>query len=245
MKAMILAAGLGTRLRPLSGPTPKCLMPLAGRPILDWTLRWLREHGVTECVINLHHMADRVRSFCGDGSPYDLRVHYSFEPELLGTAGAVKKAASHFDSPFFVIYADNFSCWDLGELERAFSKRRPAAAVAVHWRKDVTQSGMIELDPEDRILRFVEKPRPDEVTSRYVSAGFFHLDPGVLRYIPSGGFSDFGLHVFPKLLEAGEEMIAVRMEEPIIGIDTPASYRRACKLALKTGNGFRFSGTGK
>lgn len=115
MKAMILAAGLGTRLRPLTKGKPKCLIPLAGRPLIEWTLRWLRKAGIGECMINLHYLPDKVRNLVGDGSQYGLRVYYSHEPELLGTAGAVKKVSDFFDSPFYVVYSDNFSQWDYQE----------------------------------------------------------------------------------------------------------------------------------
>ena len=120
MKAMILAAGLGTRLRPLTNHAPKCMLPLAGRPLIDWELQWLGSFGVTECVINLHYLPDMVRAYVGDGSQYGMRVHYSYEPELLGTAGAVKKVADFFDEPFYVIYSDNFSQWDIAKLKIAY-----------------------------------------------------------------------------------------------------------------------------
>ena len=163
MKAMILAAGKGTRLLPLTKNLPKCLMPLAGRPLIDWQLSWLKKHGVTECVINLHHLPDQVRTHCGDGAAFGLHVEYSFEPELLGTAGAVKKVADFFaDAPFLVIYGDNFSQWDLGGLA-ADSGRAALAVMAVHWREDVTHSGMVETDAAERKVppsMRVRKPTP-------------------------------------------------------------------------------------
>jgi len=233
MKAMVLAAGLGTRLRPFTEDKPKCLIPLAGRPLIDWTLRWLYRSGVTECMINLHYLADKVRQFVGDGSKYGLQVHYSYEPELLGTAGAVKKVEKFFDQPFYVIYSDNFSQWDLRKLVYIYEKHRPSATVAVHWREDVTQSGMVELDQNNRILRLVEKPGMGNVTSHYVNAGFYYLDPRVFNYIPDGKPCDFAFHVFPEMLRAGKEMYAVKMEDPIIGIDTIDAYKKANDLALK------------
>jgi len=233
MKAMVLAAGLGTRLRPLTDGNPKCLIPLAGRPLIDWTLRWLCRSGVTECMINLHYLADKVRQFVGDGSRYGLRVDYSYEPELLGTAGAVKKVEKFFDRPFYVIYSDNFSQWNLKRLVEIYGKHHPSVTMAVHWREDVTQSGMVEVDRDDRILRIVEKPKPENVASHYVNAGFYFLDPRVFNYIPDGKPYDFAFHVFPEMLRAGEEMVAVRMEEPIIGIDTIEAYKRADEMALK------------
>lgn len=230
---MVLAAGLGTRLRPLTEGIPKCLAPLAGRPLIDWTLRWLASFGISECMINLHYFPEKVRDFVGDGSQYGLKVQYSYEPELLGTAGAVKKVEHFFDQPFFVIYSDNFSQWDLGHLREGSERYGAAGAMAVHWREDVTQSGMVEMDSENRMVRLVEKPKPGEVTSHWVNAGFYYLDPKVLDYIPEGQFFDFAHHVFPKMLEAGEKIYAVKMEDPIIGIDTMETYERANDLASK------------
>jgi mannose-1-phosphate guanylyltransferase len=233
MKAMILAAGMGTRLLPLTKNLPKCLMPLAGRPLIDWQLSWLKKHGVTECVINLHYLPDQVRAHCGVGAAYGLRVEYSFEPELLGTAGAVKKVTDFFNAaPFFVIYGDNFSQWDLGRLV-GVSGGETLAVMAVHRREDVTHSGMVETDTTDRILRYVEKPSADAVTSHWVNAGFYYLHPKVLDYIPAGEFCDFSYNVFPTMLHAGEALYAAKMDEPIIGIDTLEAYHQADALAHK------------
>jgi len=236
LKAMILAAGKGTRLLPLTKNLPKCLMPLAGRPLIDWQLAWLKKHGVTECVINLHYLPEQVRAHCGDGAAFGLHVEYSFEPELLGTAGAVKKVADFFtDAPFLVIYGDNFSQWDLGRLKVCFeqpgSTAAPLAVMAVHWREDVTHSGMVETDAADRILRYVEKPPADAVTSHWVNAGFYYLNPKVLEYIPAGEFCDFSYHIFPAMLQAGQPLYAAKMEDPIIGIDTLEAYKRADEYA--------------
>jgi len=233
---MILAAGKGTRLLPLTKNLPKCLMPLAGQPLIDWQLSWLKKHGVTECVINLHYLPEQVRTHCGDGAAFDLHVEYSFEPKLLGTAGAVKKVSDFFvDAPFLVIYGDNFSQWDLGRLKACFeqpdSAAAPLAVMAVHWRDDVTHSGMVETDAEDRILRYVEKPSAEEVTSHWVNAGFYHLHPKVLDCIPAGEFCDFSYHVFPAVLQAGEAPYATKMDQPIIGIDTLEAYKRADEYA--------------
>jgi mannose-1-phosphate guanylyltransferase len=237
LKAMILAAGKGTRLLPLTKNLPKCLMSLAGRPLIDWQLSWLKKHGVTECVINLHYLPDQVRTYCRDGAYYGLRVEYSFEPELLGTAGAVKKVADFFDSPFLVIYGDNFSQWNLKRLEACFeqpdSAAAPLAVMAVHWREDVTHSGMVETDAADRILRYVEKPTADAVTSHWANAGFYFLHPTVLNYIPAGEFCDFSYHVFPAMLQADEALYVAKMDQPIIGIDTLEAYRHADALARR------------
>lgn len=131
---------------------------IGGRPLIEWTLCWLKKHGVTECVINLHYLQEQVKEFAGDGSQYGLKVHYSFEPVLLGTAGAVKKMVDFFKEPFYLIYGDNFSQWNLLELKDVFELHQPVAVMAIHWREDVTQSGMIDMDEDGRILRIVENP---------------------------------------------------------------------------------------
>lgn len=228
---MVLAAGLGTRLRPLTDDIPKCLIPIGGKPLIDWTLRWLHHNGVRECVINLYYLPDKVEQLVGDGSQYGLRVHYSYETELLGTAGAVKKVANFFDKPFYVIYSDNFSQWDIRKLKFEYERNDSIGTVAVHWREDVTQSGMVEFDQNNRILRLTEKPKPEDLTSHYVNAGFYYLNPRVFNYIPEGEPCDFAFHVFPEMLRAREEMYAVKMEDPIIGIDTIESYHLANELA--------------
>jgi mannose-1-phosphate guanylyltransferase len=241
MKAMVLAAGKGTRLLPLTKTLPKCLMPLAGRPLIDWQLSWLKKHGVAECVINLHYLPEQVRSHVRDGSQYGLHVKYSYEPELLGTAGAVKKVGDFFaDAPFYVIYSDNFSQWDLRKLGEKWDSpyfshekmgQSPFFSMAVHWREDVTSSGMVVTDQNERILSYVEKPKAEDVTSHWVNAGFYFMHPKVLDYIPEGQFYDFSYHVFPAMLAAGEPVYAVKMEDPIIGIDTLAAYERANSFA--------------
>jgi len=280
LKAMVLAAGMGTRLKPLTDDKPKCLMPLAGRPLIDWTLSWLKGHGITECVINLHYLPDMVKAFVGDGSQHGMKVRYSYETELLGTAGAVKKVEDFFaDGPFYIIYADNFSQWDMEKLRDVYEGREgknretldvrregqkdsktknvkseeqkakmlrltsnvshltplprndACVVMAVHWREDVTQSGMIEMDEDDRIVRIVEKPKPEDVTSHFVNAGFLYMDPKVLQYIPEGVPWDFSYQVFPEMLEAGERLYAVKMDEPIIGIDNIEAYEQAEKYA--------------
>lgn len=229
---MILAAGKGTRLLPLTKNLPKCLMPLAGLPLIDWQLHWLKDHDVTECIINLHYLPDQVQNHVQDGRQHGLRVEYSLEPELLGTAGAVKKVADFFyKDPFLVIYGDNFSQWNLEKLKQLYNTVSCAGVMAVHWREDVTSSGMVETNEEDMIMRYTEKPPVEAVTTNWVNAGFYLLNPKVLDYIPQDTFCDFSYHVIPAMLRAGEVLYAAKMDQPIIGIDTLQAYKKADEYA--------------
>ena len=228
-RAMILAAGLGTRLRPLTDRVPKCMIPLAGRPLLEHTVLWLRGYGVTDLVINVHHLAEVVERHFGDGARFGVRIAYSREDELLGTAGAVRLGARGFEEPFIVWYGDNLSAC---RLDRLWARHRAgpgaAATIALFHRDDPTQSGIVGLTPEGRITRFLEKPTPAEVFSHWISAGIFVLDPRVLAAIPGGRFCDFGRDVFPALLARGEALYGYPMsaDEGLWWIDRPEDLAR-------------------
>src|SRR5512146_2599604 len=156
MKAMILAAGEGTRLRPLTDKLPKPMMPLGNKPLLGYTLALLAQHNIRDVAINLHHCPETVRDYFGDGSAWNVRITYSFEPELLGTAGAVKKLEAFWNEAFLVVYGDNLTDCDLTRLVAFHRAQGGLATLALFWRDDVQHSGVVALDEHDRITRFVE-----------------------------------------------------------------------------------------
>lgn len=226
MKAMVLAAGLGTRLDGCAPELPKPMMPVGGKPVLAHNLELLALHGVRDVIVNLHHRAERIVEYCGDGSRFGLSITYSWEPVLLGTAGAVRHAAAEFQSSFFVVYGDNLSTCDLSRLRVYHHRCGGIATVAVFEREDPRTSGIVELDDDGRIRRFVEKPHPSEVFSRLVSAGILVLQPEAIAAIGEG-VSDFGRDVFPELLARGLPVFGYRMSEQLWWIDTPVDYARA------------------
>lgn len=228
MKAMLLAAGIGSRLRPLTDHMPKCMVPVGGVPLVERTVHWLRDSGITDLCINLHAHPQVVRRHFGDGSAFGVRLRYAEEPTLLGTAGAVGAVRTWLaDAPFLVIYADNLIRCDLTRVRALHERTHATATIALFWREDVTRSGMVVLDTDDRILRFVEKPSPQQAISHWVSAGLLLCDPRVLRFIGAPP-TDFGYDVLPALLAAGEQLIGYRMgaEEPLHWIDTPDDLAR-------------------
>lgn len=226
---MILAAGEGTRLRPLTDLVPKCMVEVAGKPILAHAVERLRAAGVTDITVNLHHLPQIVMDYFGDGSAWGVSIRYSREPELLGTAGGVGKVREHFTSPFFVWYGDNVSTCLLDRLYAFHRARRGIATIALYRRDDPRSSGIAQLDTTDRVVRFVERPTPDQVFGNLVNAGIYVLEPDVLPYIPLGRASDFGRDVFPALLEAGEAVFGYRMGpgEGLWWIDTSRDLERA------------------
>jgi mannose-1-phosphate guanylyltransferase len=228
MKAMVLTAGAGTRLGSLTARVPKPMVPVAGRPILDYTIGHLVRHGVQDLVINLHFHADMIRTYCGDGSRWGARIRYSPEAELLGTAGALAPWRAFFDRTFMVVYGDNLTTCDLTRLRAFHGERRADATLALYWRDQPGAGGIAEVDADGRILRFLEKPSPEQIFSRWVNAGLLVLEPGLLDFVPDGRAADFGRDVLPACVAAGRRVFGYRMPagERLWWIDTPEDLDR-------------------
>lgn len=227
MKAMILAAGEGTRLRPLTLSLPKPMVPIVGVPLLARTLAWLSGQGVTECAINLFHRPQIIPDTFGDEFQ-GVRLHYFFEDTLRGTAGGVKAAAAIFeDAPFFVIYGDNLIHADLSRLWDFHHTSGGAGTVALFEHPNPTAAGIVGLDDADRITRFVEKPPADQIFSTWANAGVYVLNPSVLDAIPESEPSDFGRDIFPKLLAEGQALYGTPLGGYLQDTGTPDSYRQA------------------
>jgi NDP-sugar pyrophosphorylase family protein len=224
MKAMLLAAGKSTRLRPYTDRIPKPMIEIGGKPLLEHNLDLLRRHGITEAVINLHHMPEVVTGYFGDGSRLGMGLTYSYEPELLGTAGAVKEMEVKFrDAPFCVLYADNLTGCDITGMVAFHQAKGGIGTISVYECEDPTVSGIFGLDANRRVVRFVEKPPPELVFSNLANGGVYIFEPEVLDYIPAGRASDFGLDVFPDLLRKGLGLYAWPIQ-PIVKIDTVSIY---------------------
>lgn len=234
---MVLAAGRGTRLRPLTDLVPKPMIPVAGRPLLEYVLRLLRRHGFDQVVVNLHHLPEVIADAFGDGRRLGMAITYSREPELLGTAGAVRHMAAFFDQPFLVYYADNLCNVDLSALWCDHLRSGALATIGLQWMDDPTQRGILELRPDGRIARIVEKPRPDQVFDDYlVNAGVYGLDPAILSHLGEGPAPDFSHHVFPSLLAGGAPLRGHRLCGQVLSTDTPSRYAATC--AAVAGGGF-------
>lgn len=227
-KAMVLAAGQGTRLRPLTETIPKCMVPVGGKPVLEHVIERLHRAGVEEIVINLSHLPDAVAGYFDDGRRWGLKLTYSIEPRPLGTAGGLRSVRWFFDRTSYVWYGDNLSTCNLTRLVAHHWRKDAAATVALFHREDSTSSGIADLDAGDRIVRFVEKPRPEHITSHWVNAGIYVIEPEVVSAIPEDGTPDFGKDVFPTLLARGVPVYGYRMspEERLWWIDTADDLRR-------------------
>ncbi|PLS79810.1 MAG: nucleotidyl transferase [Chloroflexi bacterium] len=224
MKAMILAAGVGSRLRPLTDTIPKPMLPIAGEPLLAHTLRWLRSFGVTQIALNLHALPEVVQAGLGDGAQWDVHLLYSYEPELRGTAGAVKHLMSFFDERFVVVYGDLLVNIDLAALAAFHQDRRAVLTVGLKPTDTPASQGMIQCDETGLITRFVEKPRHWPADQRTANAGVYIVEPVVLSHIPPDQPSDWGHDILPALIAAGLPVYGVPVSGFLVDIGTPAVY---------------------
>lgn len=201
MKAMLLAAGLGTRLRPLTYELPKPMVPVLGRPVMEHILRLLAKHGFDDVVANLHYFPDLIRGRFGDGSDYGVRLVYSHEPELLGTAGGVRNVRDHFgDETFLIISGDALTDIDLGALWAAHKEKGGIATLALKRVEDTSQFGVVIVGEDGRIQGFQEKPDPAEALSNLGNCGIYVFEPEIFDYFPDTEFVDWAMDVFPTLL---------------------------------------------
>jgi mannose-1-phosphate guanylyltransferase len=201
MQAMVMAAGLGTRLRPLTYEVPKPLVPVANRPIMEHILRLLPRHGVQRVIANLHWFPDAIRARFGDGSGLGLELTYECEEELLGTAGGVRNVASFFGGEaFLVLAADALTDIDLTALSAAHEENGGIATLAVKRISNVSEYGVVIAGPDGRIQGFQEKPDPAEALSDMANCMIYVLEPEIFDYFPDQPAVDFALDVFPALL---------------------------------------------
>jgi len=234
MKAMILAAGEGTRLRPLTNHTPKPMLPLAGRPLLEHIILNLKRCDITEYGLNLYHLPHKVMDYFGNGERLGVRLHYSVEEHLLGSAGGVRKLQSLFTETFLVYYGDVFTLANLRPLIEVHRQCGAVATMGLYRVPDPWNRGIVELDDNQLIKRFVEKPARDQVFSNLANAGFYVLEPEILERIPAGQVYDFGHDVFPALLAAGGKVAGYVIEDTIIDIGLPEKYDEANKFVSAT-----------
>ncbi len=219
MKALLLAAGRGSRLSPLTDALPKVMAPVGGRPLLERHVASLVAAGVLDIWINLHHLPEVITRHFGGGTAYGARIRYSYEPEILGTAGAVKKLEAEFrGGPFLVVYGDNYLDINWPGFIGPASARTGTGTIAVFKKSDATGSGIVDLGRADRITRFKEKPRKGEIFSCWANAGIYFFRPEILAFIPDG-FSDFGRDVIPRVIRGGGRLYAHRLPGGVWAID--------------------------
>ena len=236
MKGMVLAAGKGTRLFPLTGVIPKPMAPVAGKPVLQHIFDLVTRSGAEEIHVNVHYRADAILGLYGTETQVNgAKIHFTQEERLTGTAGGARRLASAgaFEETFVVIMGDALTDVDLRELVTFHKENGAIATLALKHVGDTSEYGVAELDTKKNILRFQEKPELLEAKSNLANTGIYVLEPEVLDYVPEGAFFDFAKDVFPRLLESGEKVVGYDEGEFYWSdIGTLESYRTAQRDAL-------------
>ena len=201
LRAYIMAAGLGTRLYPLTGRTSKPMVPILNRPVMEHILNLLARHGVREVAANLYHYPDDIRSHFGDGARFGLALRYNLEKELLGTAGGVGTFREFFaDGTFVVVSGDALTDVDLSAFVAYHQSTGGLATMVVKRVSDPSLYGVVVHDEQRRVTGFQEKPPRSEALSNLCNCGIYAFEPGIFDYISDGVFTDFAHDVFPAML---------------------------------------------
>ncbi len=227
LKAVVMGGGQGTRLRPLTCHLPKPMVPVCNRPVMEYCLELLQRHATTHVYVTLHYLADEVIAHFGNGSDFGLRMHYSVEQEPMGTAGSVHLLKDSLDSTFFVVSGDALTDFDLQAALQFHRKSKAKATLVLTRVHNPLEFGVVVVDEEHRIIRFLEKPTWGEVFSDTVNTGIYILEPDVLDLIPAGQAFDFSKDLFPLMLEQKMPLFGYVAEGYWCDIGTLEQYQDA------------------
>lgn len=228
MQALILAGGKGTRLRPLTVYTPKPIVPICNRQFLLYQIDTLRRAGITDITLSLSYQPQKIEQQLGDGTEFGVKLKYTVEPQPMGTAGAYKYAEDLIREPTVVFNGDVLSDLDLKAMIREHVERKAVASIYLTPVSNPTAYGLVETEKDGRILRFLEKPKVEEITTNTINAGAYILEPRVLDLIPAGENYSFEYNLFPSLLERREQFYAhIPPRTYWMDIGTPARYLQA------------------
>jgi mannose-1-phosphate guanylyltransferase/phosphomannomutase len=212
MKAVVMAGGEGTRLRPLTSNQPKPMVPIVGKPCMEHIVELLRAHDFEDVIVTVAFLPQAIRSYFGDGEPLGVNIEYSVEETPLGTAGSVRLAADKLDDTFLVISGDALCDFDLAKLVKFHRKRGAAVTIGLKSVENPLEFGIVVTDDGGRIERFLEKPSWGQVFSDTINTGVYVLEPEVLAHVPADRPFDFSKELFPLLLEMGRPLYGLPME---------------------------------
>src|SRR5437660_1335884 len=227
MKAVIMAGGEGTRLRPLTSNQPKPMLPLANRPMMEHIVRILTEPGFDEIVVTLAFLPQAMRTYFGDGSEFGVRMVYATEETPLGTAGSVLNARQELTERFLVISGDVLTDFDLSEIVRFHDENKAMATIGLKAMENPLEFGIVITRDDGSIERFLEKPTWGQVFSDTINTGIYFLEPAIFDHIPGGEAVDFSSDVFPKLLADGKPLYGCVVDGYWEDVGTVEAYRKA------------------
>lgn len=225
--AIILAGGEGIKLRPLTYEIPKSLIPISGKPLVEYTVEMLKKAEVRNIIFAIGHLGDKIRQHFGDGSKFGVRIKYSEEAKRLGTAGALRNAASGINGTFIAIHGDVLANINLFDLLQFHKDQETMVTMALTTTDDTQSHGNVRLQGT-KILEFQEKPDKGKAFSYLVNAGIYVFEPSIFTYIPKSGRSSLEEDIFPKLTEK-QELSGFTFDGAWFDITTHQSYEKALK----------------
>ncbi|HYX13861.1 MAG TPA: NDP-sugar synthase [Nostoc sp.] len=247
MKAMILAAGKGTRVRPITYTIPKPMIPILQKPVMEFLLELLRQHGFDQIMVNVSHLAEEIENYFRDGQRFGVQIAYSFEGkiddegklegEAIGSAGGMRRIqdfSPFFDDTFVVLCGDALIDLDLTAAVKWHRAKGSIATIVTKSvpKEEVSSYGVVVTDEEGRVKAFQEKPSTEEALSTNINTGIYIFEPEVFNYIPSGVEYDIGSHLFPKLVEIKAPFYAIPMDFEWVDIGKVPDYWRAIRGVL-------------
>src|ERR671914_657680 len=206
VRAVVMAGGEGTRLRPLTSNQPKPMVPIVGKPCMEHILELLKLHGFEDVIVTLAFLPQAIRGYFGDGETLGLGIDYSIEESPLGTAGSVRLASGQLDDTFLVISGDALCDIDLADLVAFHQEREASVTIGLKSVDNPLEFGIVVTDEDGRVERFLEKPSWGQVFSDTINTGIYVLEPHVLRHVPTDRPYDFSKELFPLLLEMGRPL---------------------------------------
>src|SRR6478736_2114513 len=225
MKAILLAGGKGTRLRPLTLHTPKPIVPIFNRPFLHYQIDLLKQvPEIDEVILSLNYQPRRIEDVFGDGAEVGIKIRYVVEPAPLGTGGAVRYAGDALTESVVVFNGDVLTQVDLAAVLKLHRERKARATIVLTPVDNPTAYGLVETDKAGNILRFLEKPKPEEITTNYINAGIYILEPDTFDRIPKDTPWSIERSFFPSFIERGETFVAYQYNGYWIDIGTPEKY---------------------
>ena len=237
MRAMILAAGLGTRLRPRTDSVPKALTPVAGRPLIEYPLRFLRAQGIRQVVINVHHLGEQIQATLGDGRALGIEIFYSREESLLDTGGGIKHAQALLGGGrFVVINGDTIMDLDLAAVSDFHARKGAAVSLVLRRDPEAGRFGVIETDDDGRVRRFLGIPSkgtqtpPSKPLAPCMFTGLQIMEPEVFAFMPPGGAFSTTRDTCPRMLAAARPLFGFIHDGPWIAVDDPAGLSRADEM---------------
>lgn len=228
MKAMVLAAGVGSRLDPLTSMVPKPLVPITNVPVMEHIVTLLKKHGYTDLIANLHYLPEQLSAHFGDGRKFGVNIQFRREMELTGDAGGVRACKDFLnDGTFIIMMGDLLTDCDLTAIVAEHKRKGALASIAVKHVPDVEHFGVVVTNEDGFITGFQEKPKQSEALSNLASTGIYVFEPEIFKHMPSDGVYGFGRQLFPELVKKGAPVLGIEFKTYWSDVGTIAQYRQS------------------